>query len=120
MKYVVLIYNAPGAYEALSDDDREALGKGADRFFKEFTDSGEFIGGAALADASQARTLRGAGGTPAVTDGPFAEAKEQLAGYYILDCESIERAVEIASHDPASRLWAVEVRPVMDTEGAEF
>jgi hypothetical protein len=119
VKYVVLIYNAPGAFEALSEQDRESLMSGANRFFKQFTDSGEFLGGSALADASTARTVRVHNGTPAVTDGPFAETKEQLAGYYILDCESIERAAEIASHDPAARLWGVEVRPVMDSEGAD-
>jgi hypothetical protein len=119
VKYVVLIYNAPGAFEALSGEDRDSLMNGADRFIKEFTDSGEFIGGSALADASQGRTVRVTDGTPAVTDGPYAEAKEQLAGYYILDCDSIERATEIASHDPAASLWGVEVRPVMDSAGPD-
>jgi hypothetical protein len=55
-----------------------------------------------------------------VTDGPFAEAKEQLAGYYVLDTDSIERAAEIVTHDPAARFWAVEVRPIMDDAGAEM
>jgi hypothetical protein len=59
-------------------------------------------------------------GVPAITDGPFAEAKEQLAGYYVVDCESIERATEIATRDPASRLWTIEVRPVMDEAGQEM
>jgi hypothetical protein len=59
-------------------------------------------------------------GLPAVTDGPFAEAKEQLAGFYVLDAESLERATEIVTRDPAARFWAVEVRPIMDTAGAEM
>jgi hypothetical protein len=59
------------------------------------------------------------GGVPATTDGPFAEAKEHLAGYYVVDVGSLDRALEIAARDPASRLWAVEVRPVTDTAGAE-
>jgi hypothetical protein len=57
---------------------------------------------------------------PATTDGPFAEAKEQLAGYYVVDVESIERATEIATRDPAARFWAIEVRPIMDEAGMEM
>ena len=64
--------------------------------------------------------MRVRNGIPAITDGPFAEAKEQLAGFYLLDTESLERAAEIVTRDPASRFWAVEVRPIMDTAGAEM
>jgi hypothetical protein len=120
MKYVVLIFNNPGAFEALSDADRDAMMTEADAFLSEFQATGELLGGSALADVSTARTVRVSGGVPAVTDGPFAEAKEYLAGYYTLDCESIERACEIASKDPAARLWGVEVRPIMDESGAEM
>jgi len=120
VKYVVLIYNNPGAFDALSDEDRDRLMTEADAFLKEFSESGEFVGGSALADASNGKTVRVRDGVPAVTDGPFAEAKEQLAGYYVIDCESIDRATEIAARDPAARLWAVEVRPVMDTAGTEM
>ena len=59
-------------------------------------------------------------GAVATTDGPFAESKEQLAGYYVLDVENIDRAVEIAARDPASRLWAIEVRQVMNEAGADM
>jgi hypothetical protein len=120
VKYVALIYQNPGAFEALSPRDREQLMSDADVFIKKFTESGEFVGGSALADPSNGRTVRVRNGAPAVTDGPFAEAKEQLAGYYVLDCESLERATEIAAQDPAARLWAVEVRPIMDTAGTEM
>jgi hypothetical protein len=121
MKYVALVYNNPGAFEALSPSDREALMSEADAFLKEFTDSGELLsGGVALADPSNSKTVRVRNGVPAVTEGPFAEAKEQLAGYYLLDVESIERAAEIVTHDPAARFWAVEVRPIMDTAGTEM
>jgi hypothetical protein len=121
MKYVVLIYNNPGAFEALSEKDRNAMMTEADAYLKKFGDTGELLGGSALADATTAKTVHVKDdGAPAVTDGPFAEAKEQLAGFYTLDCESIERAVEIASHDPAARLWGVEVRPIMDEAGPEL
>jgi hypothetical protein len=120
MKYVALIFSNAGAFEALSHSERDEMMSQADAFLKEFTESGELLSGAALADPSTGKTVRVRNGVPAVTDGPFAEAKEQLAGYYLLDCESIERATEIVAHDPAARFWAVEVRPIMDTAGAEM
>jgi hypothetical protein len=121
MKYVALIYNNPGAFEALSETERDQLMSEADAYLKEFTESGELLGGGfALADASTGRTVRVRNGLASVTDGPFAEAKEQLAGFYVLDTESLERAAEIVAHDPAARFWAVEVRPIMDEEGAEM
>jgi hypothetical protein len=121
MKYVALVYNNPGAFEALSEADRDALMTEADAYLKEFTDSGELLAeGFALADSSTGKTVRVRNGLPAVTDGPFAEAKEQLAGFYVLDTDTIERATEIVAHDPAARFWAVEVRPIMDTAGTEM
>jgi hypothetical protein len=120
VKYVALVYNNHGAFESLSQTERDELMRAADAYLKEFTESGELLaGGVALADASNGKIVRVRAGVPAVTDGPFAEAKEQLAGYYMLDCESIERATEIVTNDPAARFWAVEVRPVMDTAGTE-
>ena len=120
MKYLALIYTNPGAFEALPQADRDALMREADAFLEKFTESGElFFQGAALAEPSTSKTVRVRNGVPAVTDGPFAEAKEQLAGYYVLDCESIERATEIVAYDPAARFWAVEVRPIADMAGAE-
>jgi hypothetical protein len=121
MKYVALVYSNPGAFEALSQTERDELMGEADAYLKEFTGTGELLeGGTALADPSTGRTVRVRGGVPAITDGPFAEAKEQLAGYYVLDCESLERAAEVVTHDPAARFWAVEVRPIMDVAGAEM
>jgi hypothetical protein len=121
IKYIALVYSNPGAFEALSQAERDALMREADAFLKEFTESGELLGGgSALADPSTGKTVRVRNGVPAVTDGPFAEAKEQLAGYYLLDTDSIGRAAEIVTHDPAARFWAVEVRPIMDTAGTEM
>jgi hypothetical protein len=120
VKYVLLIYQRPGAFDQLPQEERDALSSEFAVVNEELAASGEFIGGAALADPANGRTVRQRDGVPAVTDGPFAEAKEQLAGYYVVDCESIERATEIALRDPASRLWAIEVRPVMDEAGLEM
>jgi hypothetical protein len=121
VKYIALVYNNPGAFEALSETERDELMTEAGAYLKEFTESGELLsGGVALADPSTGKTVRVRGGVPAITDGPFAEAKEHLAGYYLLDVDSIERATEIVTRDPAARFWAVEVRPVMDEAGTEM
>jgi hypothetical protein len=120
MKYMLLIYNNPATYEGWSEDERNALFGEVDVLMKELTESGELIGGEALADASNAKTVRVRDGVTATTDGPFAEAKEQLAGYLTVECESPERAVEIAARWPDAKYFAMEVRPVMDTSGTEM
>lgn len=121
MKYMLLIWNRPGFAESLSESERTALFGEVDEIMKELTESGELVGGQALADPSQTRTVRLGGGRPEVTDGPFMESKEQFAGYLMVDCDSFERAVEIASRWPDVRLGgALEVRPVMDEAGTEM
>ncbi|MFY9586486.1 MAG: YciI family protein [Actinomycetota bacterium] len=120
MKYLAMIYNNPDAFESLSEKDRDALMTEADVFINEFQGTGEFLGGSALAHPATGKTVRVRNGGTQATDGPYAEAKEYLAGYYVLDVDSIERAVEIVAKDPASRFWAVEVRPIMDEAGTEM
>jgi hypothetical protein len=120
MKYMLLIYNNPATYEGWTEDERNALFGEVDVIMKELTESGELIGGEALADASNAKTVRVRDGVTATTDGPFAEAKEQLAGYLTVECERPERAVEIAARWPDAKYFAMEVRPVMDTSGTEM
>jgi hypothetical protein len=120
MKYMLLIYNNPAVLQALPEPElKEFMGE-VDTVMKELTASGELVGGAALADASRTRTVRVRDGVPAVTDGPFAEAKEQFAGYLTVDCETQERAEEIAARWPDSKFWALEVRPLMDESGVEM
>lgn len=121
VKYIALIHNNPAAWQALSQAERDAFNADADAFLRELAASGELGGGAVvLAHPSNARTVRVRDGVPAITDGPFAEGKEVLAGYYLLDCESIERATEIVTRDPSARLFAVEVRPVMHRGGTDL
>jgi hypothetical protein len=78
------------------------------------------IGFAALADPAQSRTVRVRDGALAATDGPYVEAKEFLAGYYVVDCESVDRAVELAGQIPDGRFTGIEVRPVMEASGLEM
>jgi hypothetical protein len=91
-----------------------------DAVMQELTESGELVGGEALADPSNTKTVRVRSGVPAVTDGPFAEAKEHLGGYLIVECERPERATEIAARWPNARFGTMEVRPIMDPSGAEM
>jgi len=119
VKYMLLIYNNPATYEAWSEQERAGLFGEVDEIMKELTESGELLGGEALADASNTRTVMVRDGVPVVTDAPLAEAKEQFAGYLLVECESTERAVEIAARWPDARYFAMEVRPVMNTAGAE-
>lgn len=113
MKYMLLIYNRPGFTEELTEAERTRLFGEVDTIMKELTESGELVGGDALADPSATRTVRVRDGVPAVTDGPFIEAKEQFAGYLTVDVESEERAVEIAARWPDAKLFAMEVRRVI-------
>jgi hypothetical protein len=115
MKYMLLIYENPGTREAFFADEK--LRAEMNAYVDGLTESGEFVGGEGLADPSTARVVRIQNGVPAVTDGPFMEAKEYFGGYMIIDCDSIERATEIATLFPV--VGAMEIRPLMDGGGAE-
>lgn len=120
MKYLLMIYNNPAMLAAMPAGDMDQVVADVHLILKELTDSGELISTEALADVSQSRTVRVRNGVPATTDGPFVEAKEHLAGYLVLDCETPERAIDIAARWPDARYCAMEVRPIMDTSGTEM
>jgi hypothetical protein len=117
VKYLLLIYSNSSTWESMSTEQRSELMNEADALMKELRETGEMVGGQALADPSNTRTIRVRAGVPAVTDGPFLEAKEHLAGFCVLECESLERATEIAVRWPDSSYTGVELRPVMDPCG---
>ena len=104
MKYMLLIYDNPDTRETFLGEEGEALMAEVDAIMKELTESGELVGGEALADPSNTQDGPVRDGVPAITDGPFVEAKEHLAGYLIVDCESAERATEIAARWPERAL----------------
>jgi hypothetical protein len=119
VKYMLLIYDQPDTRKLFFSPEGAELMAEANAILKELTESGELVGGEGLADPSNTKTVRVRDGAPAVTDGPFMEAKEHFGGYMIVDCETPERATEIAARWPNARFAAVEVRPLMDTSGAE-
>ena len=120
MKYMLLIYNNPATYQAWTEEQRSELFGEVDVLMKELTESGELVGGEALADASNAVIVRVRDGVRAATDGPYAEAKEQLAGYLMVECETKERAVEIAARWPDAKYFTMEVRQLMSNSGTEM
>jgi hypothetical protein len=119
MKYMLLIYETPDTRAFFTGPEGGELMARVDAMMRELTDSGELVATQALADPSQAKTVRAGGGSPVVTDGPFAEAKEHLGGYVIVECDH-ERALDIASRWPAFSSGGMEVRPIMGTGGAEM
>lgn len=121
MKYLLIMQVNPAALAALTEEERTMIGEGHEEFMRLTKESGEFIGTQALADPANSTTVRGTGAQPAVTDGPFAEAKEFMGGFYLVDCENQERAVELARLIPDTRVadLAIEVRPVMFSAGFE-
>ncbi|WFE38188.1 YciI family protein [Micromonospora sp. WMMD998] len=122
MKYMLLIWNRPGFVEELSEAERNVIFGEVDEIMKELTESGELVGGEALAHPAQTRTVRATAGGTEITDGPFVESKEQFAGYLTVDCETPERAAEIAANWPDVRrgLGVLEVRAVMEQAGTEM
>jgi hypothetical protein len=120
MKYLLMIYMDPEIFAALSEEERDAVLGEHDVLHKDLRESGELVGMAALAEPASTRTVRVRGTAPAVTDGPYVEAKEYLAGFYVVDCASPERAAELGARIPDARLTAVEVRPLLEESGLDL
>ena len=119
MKYMLLIFNNPQNLEAAGHDMEQIMGE-VDELMTELNESGEWIGGEGLAHPDRAKTVHVRDGAPVVTDGPFAEAKEHLAGYCLFECETEERALEIAARWPDARINGVELRPLMTHDAVEM
>jgi hypothetical protein len=123
MKYLLMIYLNPAsraAWEALPEE-RRAEGMGAHAALtEELTASGELIVTEALADPSVATRVSVREGRTITTDGPFGEVKEFLAGFYLVECDTFERALECASKMPEAPVGEIEVRPIMDYGGPEM
>lgn len=118
MKYMLLAYTNVAAWEStdVTSEDFQAMCAFYEELEKELTESGEFVESRGLSDPSHSKVVRKQDGVPVATDGPFAEAKEALVSYSILDCESYDRALEIAARVVAITSDTVEVRPLMDED----
>jgi len=120
VKYLILIYSNPESreiWEGLSADERGGGLSAYTALNEDLIASGEMIVTEALADPSMGKRVSVHEGRTTTTDGPFAEVKELVAGFYLVECESTERAIEIAARVPEAELGLVEVRPCMDLSG---
>lgn len=113
MQYLCLIYMNENENNARPPAEVEEEFKEYFAFGAAARQAGVLVAGDALESVSTARTVRVRGQQPMITDGPFAETKEQLGGYYLLDCKSFEEALEWAAKIPTARHGSIEVRPVM-------
>ncbi len=123
MKYLILIYSNPMSRElwkGFSQAERAEGLRAYEALTEDLAASGELIVGEALADPSLGKRVEVRDGQTMTTDGPFAEVKELLAGFFFIQCESFERAIAVASRVPEAEFGLVEVRPVMDLSGFEM
>ncbi|MGY4769969.1 YciI family protein [Kribbella sp. CWNU-51] len=117
MKFLVLIYGNPesrAVWDSLSDDQKREGMAGYTALNDALSASGELVASESLGDPAATKQVLVRDGRVMTTDGPFAEVKEQLAGFYLLDCDSVDRAVEIVAQIPEAPFSIVEVRPVRD------
>ena len=119
MRFLATIYGDPAAYANVTEEDQQKEIAAYYAYDAETTAAGVQVDGAALHPAETAKTIRIRDGERLVTDGPFAETKEQLGGYYLLECKDLDEAIEWASKIPGARTGSVEVREVMVFPSAE-
>jgi hypothetical protein len=119
MKYMLIMQLNPAAFDALTEEQRKEIMEGHGAFMDAIKASGEMVETNALAEPAQSAVVRVRDGAPVVTDGPYLEAKEFMGGYYIVDCATRERALELAAMIPDASVegLGIEVRPVIFSAG---
>jgi hypothetical protein len=117
VQYLLMIYQHEEAAPASEADGAALSREDYERFNETYGARDVLRGGAELHPTSSATTVRVRGGDVLLTDGPFAETKEQLAGYYVVECDTLDDAIEIAAAVPGARLGAVEIRPQVEGVG---
>lgn len=114
MKYLCLIYDDESSWPKMSKAESDSMMGEYYHFTEDIRKSGHYLGGNALQPTTTATTVRVRNGKLSTTDGPFAETKEQLGGYYLIEAKDLNDAVQVAARIPASRAGSVEVRPIME------
>ena len=109
MKYLCLVYGDEQQLKTVPDSECAAWGQ-------KLRNSGRYVAAEALQPVHTAKTVRVRGGKPVITDGPFTESKEFLAGFYLIDASDLDEAVQIASQIPPARIGSIEVRPIRDLQ----
>jgi hypothetical protein len=115
MKYLLLIYENEKDFFGLPEAEQNKIFEEYMTYSRNIKKSGNYIGGEALQPISDATTVRVKNGKTVTTDGPFAETREQLGGYYLVEAKDLDEAIKLAAGIPASRTGSIEVRPIMPT-----
>ena len=113
MKYVLLIYDDEKIWESMSPDESGAMMHEYFAFTQSIRDGGQYRAGEALQPIATSTTVRVRNGQLQTTDGPFAETREQLGGFYLVDAANLDEAIALAARIPSARLGSIEVRPVV-------
>jgi hypothetical protein len=116
MRYALLIYASEQDWASQSEEESQAVNQEYMAFTKDIIDRGLMKGGEALQPTSTATTVRVRNGETLTTDGPFAETKDQLGGFYLVDCKDLDEAIEVAARIPDVRRGSIEVRPIMEVD----
>jgi hypothetical protein len=114
MKYTLLIHHDQQAWANLNEPEQQQILGEFRRLREQLMSTGQFLDGAQLQPTSTARSVRVRDGKRLVTDGPFAETREQLGGYFLIEANDLDEAISIAARIPAARWGTVEVRPVIE------
>jgi len=116
MKYMLLIHDEEGMWGRLGEAERGALMAEYRTFTEHLKAAGRYISGSQLAPTSTATSVRVREGKRVVTDGPFAETREQLGGYYLVDVPHLDDAIALAAKIPSARFGTIEVRPLVESQ----
>ena len=114
MKYLLLICGEEKGWASMPDMDRQQLMAEFRNFTQQIQSSGQYVGGSQLQPTSSATSVRVRDGKRLVTDGPFAETREQLGGYYLVDVKNLDEAIGLAARIPSARTGTIEVRPLIE------
>ena len=114
MEYIVLIYGSEKGWTSMSKPEVERMYAEYRTYSADLAKAGVLRGGSELKPTTSATTVRVRGGKRQVTDGPFAETKEQLGGFYLIEARDLNEAIQVASKIPSVRTGSIEIRPVVD------
>ena len=117
MKFMLLVHHDEEAFRKRSEDERQKLLQQSVALANELNRSGKYFSAAPLHPTSETSCIRVRDGKRVVTDGPFAETREQIGGYFLVDAQDLDEALNIASRIPGARIGTVEVRPVTEVDG---
>jgi hypothetical protein len=114
MRYLLMIAETEGGNELSADEDMDAILAEYGEVMAKWGERGILQGGERLQPVADATTVRVRKGDIVTTDGPFAETKEQIAGYFLVDCKDLDEAIEVAAQIPGARYGSIEVRPIWE------